>query len=132
MALVDLRTRRLWVGRSLVRRALMKSFTDQPRRPPNTSCLGDLVVPTFVETPEASQFFFGVDDLWENAAPARSGSLSRSARPAVAVAASASRASVNSPLLQRLERVVERAAARDRPEQWAAAGLPYGLPPAPR
>jgi len=49
---------------------VMKSFTDQPKRPPNTSCLGDLLLPTFVETPEGSRFFFGVDDLWENAATA--------------------------------------------------------------
>jgi pimeloyl-ACP methyl ester carboxylesterase len=60
---------------------VMKSFTDQPTRSPNTSCLGDLLLPTFVETPEGSQFFFGVDDLWENATPARSApSLSRSVR----------------------------------------------------
>jgi pimeloyl-ACP methyl ester carboxylesterase len=47
---------------------VMKSFTDNPKRRPNTTCLGDLVPPTFVETPEGSRFFFGVDDLWENEA----------------------------------------------------------------
>jgi len=49
---------------------LMQQFIADPRHPPTTECLDDVVPVTFTAVPGEAMFFFGQTDVWENPAAA--------------------------------------------------------------
>lgn len=52
---------------------MMHGFLADPTAPIDTACLDDLVPVEFTVSPEVAEFFFGTQDIWENAPTLQSG-----------------------------------------------------------